>query len=261
MDVPSDATMLIVESLTRRPDCTAGTRRAALSSGASTFTPDNQSKAPSSGTSASTPYNQSTAPSSGTSTSTPDNQSTATGTSSPAWGALFRQSLQDMDKVQASGNELKVERSYFQSQTIGNITSLVPLTHNTKLVAGDKLISRIIIRSERDFEFVVLRDTKAATVEIANQLSGIQFRDGLVYYRSPGDFTTNYYIDCLPKGTYILEEEYFVTHAGDFSTGNAQIQCMYAAEYNSTSKGTRIKSGVTSTLPPVHPITTEQQHR
>ncbi len=237
--------MLIVESLTRRPDSTAGTRRAALSSGASTFTPDNQSKAPSSGTSASTPYNQ----------------STATGTSTPAWGALFRQSLQDMDKVQESGNELKVERSYFQSQTIGNITSLVPLTHNTKLVAGDKLISRIIIRSERDFEFVVLRDTKAATVEIANQLSGIQFRDGLVYYRSPGDFTTNYYIDCLPKGTYILEEEYFVTHAGDFSTGNAQIQCMYAAEYNSTSKGTRIKSGVTSTLPPVHPITTEQQHR
>lgn len=245
MDVPSDATMLIVESLTRRPDSTAGTRRAALSSGASTFTPDNQSKAPSSGTSASTPYNQ----------------STATGTSSPAWGALFRQSLQDMDKVQESGNELKVERSYFQSQTIGNITSLVPLTHNTKLVAGDKLISRIIIRSERDFEFVVLRDTKAATVEIANQLSGIQFRDRLVYYRSPGDFTTNYYIDRLPKGTYILEEEYFVTHAGDFSAGTAQIQCMYAAEYNSTSKGTRIKSGVTSTLPPVHPMTTEQQHR
>lgn len=178
----------------------------------------------------------------------PGTQSSA----SLAWGSLYRQSLQNTDQVQASGNELKIERNYYQYQTIDTKNVLVPVTENTKLSIGDKLISRMILRSEHDLEFVVVRDTKAATVETRQQLSGIQFRDGLMFYRSPGDVAITYYIDRLPRGTYILEEEYVVTHAGEFSAGIARLQCMYASEFTSTSKGERIKTGEFSSQQSAH---------
>lgn len=166
-------------------------------------------------------------------------QSAATNSPAPAWGALYRQSLQRLDKVQASGKELSIRREYYLQHQQGTTKTLEELSAANTLEIGDRIISRLVITAAENYEYVVLKDNKAAALEVANQLSSYTYNNGLAYYRSPGDAATEYFFDYLPKGTYILEEEYYLSQSGDFSAGNAAIQCMYAPEYTSFSAGSR----------------------
>ncbi len=60
--------------------------------------------------------------------------------------------------------------------------------------------------------------------------------DGLRYYESTRDTASHFFIDYLPKGTYVFEYSVRVQHPGAYQTGIAQVQCMYAPEFNSHSE-------------------------
>ena len=49
------------------------------------------------------------------------------------------------------------------------------------------------------------------------------------------DASSHFYIDYLPKGTYVFEYPVKVFHRGRYQTGIANIQSMYAPEFNSHS--------------------------
>ena len=66
---------------------------------------------------------------------------------------------------------------------------------------GDKLVVRIELRSDRDMEYVHLKDMRGAGFEPINVLSRYKWQDGLGYYEATGDAATNF-IDYLRKGTY-----------------------------------------------------------
>ena len=59
---------------------------------------------------------------------------------------------------------------------------------------------------------------------------------GLAYYESTRDTASHFFIDYLPKGTYVFEYSVRVQHRGQYQSGMAQIQCMYAPEFNSHSE-------------------------
>jgi hypothetical protein len=82
---------------------------------------------------------------------------------------------------------------------------------------------------------------RAATFEPIDVLSGYHYQGGLGYYQSTLDASTNFFFDYLPKGTYVLEYEVFVGQKGDFSNGISTIQCMYAPEFSSHTKGIRVR--------------------
>ncbi|HCT22921.1 MAG TPA: hypothetical protein DIW54_06135, partial [Chitinophagaceae bacterium] len=63
------------------------------------------------------------------------------------------------------------------------------------------------------------------------------WQNRLGYYQSTKDVSNNYFFDRIPKGSYIIEYPMYVTHAGKFSAGLASIQCLYAPEFTSHSKG------------------------
>jgi hypothetical protein len=63
----------------------------------------------------------------------------------------------------------------------------------------------IEIRVDRDMEYVHLKDMRAAGFEPENVLSRYKWQEGLGYYESTGDAATNFFIDWLPKGTYVFE--------------------------------------------------------
>lgn len=159
-----------------------------------------------------------------------------------ARGAVYRQYFQDRDKSQQSGSELTVERRYFLQKIVDGIATLTEINAGTILQTGDEIISRMVLNVENDYEFVVLNDTKAASLEVKSPLSGIIFKDGLLFYRTPGDISTTYFFHHLPRGSYVLEESYYLSQKGDFSAGSAEIQCLYAPEYSGKSSGTRINS-------------------
>lgn len=166
----------------------------------------------------------------------------------PAWGAVYWQYLQNADEVKTNGNGLSVNKKLYVEKTENNQKILLPVNDKTNKAGmqivqpGDKIISRMVISCDRDMDFVALTDMRAACLIPVNQLSGCQWKQGVVYYRSVRDASTDYFFSTLPKGTYIFEEEYSVNNEGVFSGGIAKIQCLYAPEFTAASSGENIQS-------------------
>ena len=159
-----------------------------------------------------------------------------------AWGAVYWQYFQDMDQVESSGDFLQVKKQFYVQQIVNNTKTLVPLDAQ-KVKIGDKIVSRMVVTTDRNLEFVALKDKRAAALEPVNQLSGSVWRENVVYYRTTKDASTQYFFSFLPKGTYVFEDEYYVNSSGDFSGGIADIQCLYAPEFVGTSEGGRLVIG------------------
>ena len=101
---------------------------------------------------------------------------------------------------------------------------------------GDELVVRIELRVDRDMEYVHLKDYRGSGVEPTNVLSGYRYQDGLAYYEQTRDTASHFFIDYLPKGTYVFEYPARVQHAGRYQSGMAEIQCMYAPEFGGHSE-------------------------
>ncbi len=160
-----------------------------------------------------------------------------------SWGALYWQYFEQLDKITSAKTPLQIKKNVFiqKNTDAGNVLS--PVSNTNKLKVGDKLIVRMELRVDRNMEYVHLKDMRASGSEPVNVLSSYKYQDGLGYYESTRDASTNFFFGYLPKGTHVFEYPLMITHEGDFSNGISSIQCMYAPEYTSNSEGTRIKVG------------------
>ncbi len=157
-----------------------------------------------------------------------------------AWGGLYWQYFEDLDKITPHETPLKLNKKLFVERLTASGTAIEPLTDNTQLVIGDKIIVRIELRVDRTMEFVHMKDMRASGFEPINVISRYKYQGGLGYYESTKDAATNFFMDYLPKGTYVFEYPLRVTHAGNFANGITTIQCMYAPEFTSHSEGIRV---------------------
>lgn len=158
-----------------------------------------------------------------------------------SYGAVYWQYFENTDKITAAtGNPLAVTKKWFIEKTTGNNKELVALTSSSEVKVGDKLVVQLIVSSDRDMEYVHVKDMRAATMEPVNVLSGYKWQDALGYYEATKDASTNFFIDNLRKGTYILSYPVFITNTGTFNAGIATAQCMYAPEFTSHSEGFKL---------------------
>jgi hypothetical protein len=152
-----------------------------------------------------------------------------------AWGSLHWQYLEDMSKVTPyEGTPLKMRKKLYTKQHTKKGPVLEAVAGPVHV--GDELVVRIGIIVDRDMEYVHLKDYRGSGVEPVNVLSRYRYQDGLAYYESTRDTASHFFIDYLPKGRYIFEYSVRVQHKGRYQTGMAQIQCMYAPEFNSHSE-------------------------
>jgi hypothetical protein len=152
-----------------------------------------------------------------------------------AWGSVDWQYLEDVGNVSAyAGTPLKLHKKLFTRV----YEKKGPVLHasNGELKVGDELVVRLVLRVDRDMEYVHLKDERGSGTEPVNVLSRYRYQDGLAYYESTRDTASHFFIDYLPKGTYVFEYAVRVAHRGSYQTGTALIQCMYAPEYNSHSE-------------------------
>ncbi len=157
-----------------------------------------------------------------------------------AWGALYWQYFEQLDKIQSSAQTpLKIIKKLYLIKEGKGGEELVDIQKNS-LHVGDKIKVHITIRVDRDMEFIMLKDGRASAFEPTHILSQYRWQDGLGYYESTKDNASYFFIDYLPKGTYIFEYPLFVSHKGQFSGGIASIESMYAPEFRSHSKGEKI---------------------
>ncbi|MBV9986820.1 MAG: alpha-2-macroglobulin, partial [Chitinophagaceae bacterium] len=161
--------------------------------------------------------------------------------SSPSWGSVYWQYFEDLDKITPAASPLSIVKNLFVEKNTDKGKLLEAVHEGDELKTGDKIVVRLELRSDRDMDYLHLKDMRAASMEPVNVLSGYKWQGGLGYYESTRDASTNFFISHLPKGTYVFEYPLFITHTGIFSVGIANIQCMYAPEFSSHSGGTRIR--------------------
>ena len=158
-----------------------------------------------------------------------------------AWGALYWQYFEDLDKITSAETPLKLSKKLFLKKNTDKGEQLSEINENTSLKLGDLVRVRIELRVDRPMEFVHMKDMRASGLEPINVLSQYKWQDGLGYYESTKDASTNFFFDQLPKGIFVFEYDLRVNNAGDFSNGITTIQSMYAPEFSSHSEGIRVK--------------------
>lgn len=157
------------------------------------------------------------------------------------WGGMYWQHLQKMDEIEASSAGLQVEKELFMKKFTEEGTVLHPITKETPLRVGDLVTVRLVIRSDRDLQFLHLKDARASGFEPVTVLSGYKWQGGLGYYESTRDAASNFFIDKLPKGTYVFEYDLRANNAGLFANGIATLQSMYAPEMSAHTAGMQVE--------------------
>jgi len=153
-----------------------------------------------------------------------------------AWGGLYWQYFENFDKINKSKKSpLSINKRLFLVEN-----EVVTPIEKRAINVGDKIKVHIEIKTDRDMEYIMLKDGRASTLEPLNRLSQYRYQDGLGYYESTKDSATYFFIEYLKKGTYIFEYPLFVTHTGEFSNGIATIESIYAPEFKSHSQGEKI---------------------
>ncbi|WP_041739953.1 alpha-2-macroglobulin family protein [Echinicola vietnamensis] len=155
-----------------------------------------------------------------------------------AWGALYWQYFEDLDKIQENtATPLKISKELLIKENTDQGEIFHPIDGDKNIVVGDLIKVRLKIMVDRDMDFVHLKDMRAAGFEPVNVLSRYKYQDGLGYYESTRDASTHFFFERLEKGVYVFEYDVRANNAGTFSNGISTIQCMYAPEFSSHSKG------------------------
>ncbi|WP_111706591.1 alpha-2-macroglobulin family protein [Lutibacter citreus] len=158
-----------------------------------------------------------------------------------AWGGLYWQYFEDLDKITSAETPLKLSKKLFLKSNTDTGKELTEITETSNLKVGDLITVRVELKADREMEFVHMKDMRASGLEPINVLSSYKWQDGLGYYESTKDASTNFFMERLPKGVYVFEYDLRVNNAGNFSNGITTIQSMYAPEFSSHSKGIRLK--------------------
>jgi hypothetical protein len=151
-----------------------------------------------------------------------------------AWGGVHWQYLEDIARITPhEQNPLRLTKAIYVRRLTDAGPVIEPLSG--PLAVGDEVVVRVELRTDRDMEYVHLKDHRGSGLEPVNVLSGYRFHDGLAYYESTRDTASHFFIEYLPKGTYVFEYPLRVVHRGEYQSGMAHIECMYAPEFNSHS--------------------------
>lgn len=145
-----------------------------------------------------------------------------------AWGALYWQYFERVDKIPASNMGVTLKRTMFRVNTDGTLSAI---NKNTTLRVGEKVRVRVEIKCDRNLEYLELKDPRCAAMEPVSTASGWRWNNGLSYYCSVTNTAQTLYIDRLDKGTYYVEYDLYVNNAGQYTTAPITMQCLYAPEF------------------------------
>ncbi len=155
---------------------------------------------------------------------------------------LKKQWLKPFKEVKASGNGFRISVSYYRDGK--------ELSEGDALHLGESITAKYSVWSEENRSFVRISVPRPACYRPVNQLSGwsggslrpLSYR---LYSISPYAYRevkaerTLYWIDVFPEENSVIEEEFFVTQEGVFSSPVVEIESLYAPHYraNGDSSG------------------------
>jgi uncharacterized protein YfaS (alpha-2-macroglobulin family) len=131
---------------------------------------------------------------------------------------------------------LELGRKFYRRVKEGEAYHLKPIDSGGEVAVGDEVEVQLKINTRSQFEYMHLKDLKAAGFEAETLLSGWKY-DALGFYEEPRHSLTNFFISWLPHGEYILRYRLRPTKPGVYRIGAATLQSMYSPEMTAHSAG------------------------
>ena len=151
-----------------------------------------------------------------------------------SFGAVYAQYLIPTSAVKAEAAGLSLTCNY----SVRRGQEWKPIDQEA-LQVGDLIRIRYEINSDRDYDFVCLKEGRPACLEPCQPLSGYDWRMGC--YRDVGDASTCYFFHQVYKGKYVLESELRIDRSGLFTSAVPTIQCVYSPEFFGHAQGITLK--------------------
>lgn len=150
----------------------------------------------------------------------------------PAWVSVHWSYLEDSAKVKpASQGALSVKKTLWKKILTTEGPQLLPVV-GTRVNVGDELVVRLEVTSDRDLQFVHIKDGRPACLEPGVSLSGHRWSGGLGYYETVRDTATHRFVEHLPRGTHVFEFSARADRRGECRSGLSEVRCMYAPEFS-----------------------------
>ncbi len=151
------------------------------------------------------------------------------------WGAAYWQYYQDMSLVKSQSSDISIEKEIGFVDASGQWVNIKD--NDNKVPFGTTLKVHLIIKNQHSMDFVHLKDNLSAALELKQQNSSYKRQNNLFYYQTYTDEAVHFFLEHLPKGTFIIEYDLFTAYSGVYTNGLARIQSQYAPEYTAHSKG------------------------
>lgn len=152
----------------------------------------------------------------------------------PVYGGVYYQYFENLDKITATtSTDYSIKKELLKDDKVISTETLK---------VGDLVTIRLTFKTEKDLEFVHVKDLRASCFEPVDVLSETKWINYTYYYMSTKDVASHFFFDNLPKGTYVLDYKVRVNNEGEFSDGYANLQSMYAPEFSAHSNSGKIKT-------------------
>ena len=148
------------------------------------------------------------------------------------WGSATATYTLPTAEIEARGKQIQITRETFLLRRGSKGDELLPLAEGQVLRVGDRLRTRLTIRLKQSLDFVQVVDPRPGFTEPIIQKPGYEWGEGTGYYVEPKDSVTNFYIDHLNRGTYLLSHDEYVARSGRFSGTVARVVSCYAPDYS-----------------------------
>ncbi|MBP3298544.1 MAG: hypothetical protein J6L73_02550 [Muribaculaceae bacterium] len=157
-----------------------------------------------------------------------------------SWGGVMAQYIAPINTVkQFSESDVSVRKRVLVVTEDAAGETVAPASGRLKV--GQKVRVELTVTSARDIDYAVIVDGSAGCLAPADQLSHYVWRDGVGYYREVKTDDTNFYMYRLPRGTFLLTYDCFVSREGDYANGIATLQSLYAPMLSAHSAGEEIQ--------------------
>ncbi|MBN3039519.1 MAG: hypothetical protein JW867_00150 [Candidatus Omnitrophica bacterium] len=131
---------------------------------------------------------------------------------------------------------LELSRKFYKRVRENGSYHLKPLNSQDKVFVGDQIEVQLKINTRSQFEYMHLKDPKAAGFEAETLLSGWKY-ESLSFYEEPRDSLTNFFLNWMPHGEYILRYRLRPTKPGIYRIQAATLQSMYSPDMTAHSAG------------------------
>jgi len=157
------------------------------------------------------------------------------------YGAAYWQYFENLEKIKNTASGIVIDKKIYKIVNTPLGEKKILIGEKDSLQIGDRIEVSINVSSDRNLEYVHIKDLRGSGTEPVDVLSGYKWQSGAGFYQTTLDASTNFFIDYLSKGNYQFNYQLTVQQAGVFSCGLATAQCMYAPEYVGNSKSIILK--------------------